>query len=305
MMERDGNTWFRESIADHVYQETQITDILYSRRSAFQWIQVIETLPFGRILALDGKTQSAESDEFIYHETLVHPAMIGHPSPQRVFIAGGGEGATLREVISHNTVEKAVMVDIDKEVVEVARRYLSGWHQGAFDDPRVELHYEDARDFLRRSDAQYDVIIVDLSDPVLGNPSALLYTREFYDMVMERLTAQGVMAVQAESAEHGRTTAFTGICNTLASVFPRVYPYAIAIPSFGAEWGFVMGSKSPDPTVLSPQEVDRAVSARIGRLLKAYDGVTHNRVFALPKFLREELKAETKVITEREPLVVA
>ena len=303
-MAKEVNTWLREFVSPHVIQECQVSDIVYSAQSTYQWIEVVDTLPFGRSLVLDGKTQSSEADEFIFHEVLVHPPMLTHPHPQRVFIAGGGEGATLREVLAHNTVEKAVMVDIDKEVVEVARRYLTSWHQGSFDDARVELHHEDAGEYLQRSDTPFDVIIIDLADPVEGGPSALLYTREFYELALERLTPQGVLTVQAEVANHGATEAFTAICNTVGAVFPRVYPYRVCIPSFGGDWGFAMSSRSPDPTQPSPQDIDRAISNRISRPLRAYDGMTHQGVFALPKQLREELKAETKVISEKEPLVV-
>lgn len=305
MMGRESNTWFRESISDNIYQECLLIDTVHSIQSRYQWIQILDTLPFGRILALDGKTQSAESDEFIYHEALVHPALIAHPNPEQVFIAGGGEGATLREVLAHKTVRKAVMVDIDQQVVEVSRKYLPGWHKGAFDDPRTELHYEDARKRLLDSNDQYDVILVDLSDPVEGNPSAPLFTREFYEMVLDRLTPHGIISIQAESTEHLMNEAFTGICNTVKAVFPAVFPYAIGIPSFGVEWGFVMASKSEANPLPSAERVDQAISDRITTRLRFYDGESHLRMFSLPLQLRNALEAETNIITENDPLVVA
>ena len=298
------STWFRESVSDHVIQECQISNIVYSGQTDFQTIEVVDTLPFGRTLLLDGKTQSSESDEFIYHELLVQPPMITHPLPQQVFIAGGGEGATLREALAHTTVVRAVMVDIDREVVEISRRFLTSWHQGSYDDPRTELFHEDARDYLKRSNALFDVIIIDLSDPVAGNPSALLYTKEFYELAIGRLTPQGVLTVQAETVDYGRTQAFTAICATLSRVFPQVYPYHISVPSFSGDWGFVLASRSPDPTKLSPEEVDKAISARITRPLKAYDGETHGGIFSFPKHLREELRAEKRILTEGDLLVV-
>ena len=304
-MERESNTWFREAIAENVYQECLLIDTVYSVHSPYQWIQILDTSPYGRILALDGKTQSAESDEFIYHEALVHPALIAHPNPERVFIAGGGEGATLREVLAHNTVRKAVMVDIDEQVVEVSRKYLSNWHRGAFDDPRTHLYYEDARKHLLESSEQYDIILIDLSDPVEGNPSALLFTREFYEMVLERLTPGGMISIQAESTEHMMNEAYTGICNTVKAVFSAVFPYSIGIPSFGVEWGFIMASKSDESVLPSAEEVDKAIAARVTTKLRAYDGECNQRMFSLPLQLRDALAAETKVITESDPLVVA
>ena len=304
-MERESNTWFREAISENVYQECLLLDTVHSVQSPYQWIQVLDTSPYGRMLVLDGKTQSAESDEFIYHEALVHPALLTHPNPQRVFIAGGGEGATLREVLAHNTVTKAVMVDIDEQVIEVSRKYLPGWHRGAFDDPRAEIRYEDARKPLLESTEQYDVILIDLSDPVEGNPSAPLFTREFYEMALERLTSTGMISLQAESTEHMMNEAYTGICNTVKAVFPTVFPYTIGVPSFGVEWGFVMASKSAESLLPSAEEVDEAIAARVTSKLRAYDGESHLRMFSLPLQLRDALAAETKVITESDPLVVA
>jgi spermidine synthase len=116
----------------------RVKSVLHSSRSAYQQIDVLETEAFGRCLILDGRVQSAEADEFIYHEALVHPAMVTHPDPRQVLILGGGEGATLREVLRHRTVERAVVVEIDPQVIEISRRYLPEWSDGAFDDPRAE-----------------------------------------------------------------------------------------------------------------------------------------------------------------------
>ena len=304
-MTREMDTWLRETVSDHIVQEIRVSDIVYSTRSDFQQIEVLDTVPFGRALMLDGKIQSTELDEFIYHEILVHPPMITHPSPKRIFIAGGGEGATLREVLAHNTVKSAVMVDIDREVVEASKKYLPSWHQGSFDDHRAELHHSDAGEYLKNTNSTFDVIIIDLADPVEDNPSRLLYTKEFYEQLQDRLAPQGVIAVQAEFVDFGMAEAFTAICNTLQSVFSKVYPYHISIPSFTGDWGFAMVSTSRDPMQFSPEDIDQAISARINKPLKVYDGITHRGIFALPKHLREQLKAETKVITAREPLIVA
>ena len=303
-MTRDPSTWFRESISDDLYQEAKISDIVYSGRSPYQTIEIIDTLPFGRTLVLDGKTQSSETDEFIYHEMLVHPAMITHPSPERVFIAGGGEGATLREVLYHKSVKQAVMVDIDEEVVEASRRHLPAWHAGAFDDPRTTLLHQDAKDYLENTDLTFDVIFIDLSDPVEGNPSALLFTERFFSVVRDRLAPGGIMALQAETVDYLRTAAFTTICHTLSQVFDKVLPYHAVVPSFSGDWGFATASQTIDPTVLSEVDVDSALATRLTKPCRAYDGNTHKGLFLLPRLLREALAAETHVLTEANPLIV-
>jgi spermidine synthase len=126
----------------------EVTATLLEIQTTYQAVGIYDTVSYGRALFLDGKIQSAEQDEFIYHEALVHPGLVCHPAPRRVLIAGGGEGATLREVLRHNTVQEAVMVDLDAEVVEAARRHLTKWHAGAFTDPRTRLLHADARAYL-------------------------------------------------------------------------------------------------------------------------------------------------------------
>ncbi|MBI3953344.1 MAG: methyltransferase domain-containing protein, partial [Chloroflexi bacterium] len=177
--------------------------VLAARRTAYQQLEIVDTASFGRALFLDGKVQSAELDEFVYHEALVQPAMALHPRPERVLVIGGGEGATLREALRHPTVKRAVMVDIDAEAVAACREYLPAWHQGAFADPRVELLHRDARGYLEETSELFDVIIVDVTDPLAGGPAYRLFTQEFYRLARGHLGAAGAIAVQAESADLG------------------------------------------------------------------------------------------------------
>ena len=304
MTDNSNTEWIQEYITSNLYQMMAIKGRVFSTKTAFQEVEVVDSLQHGRCLLLDGKTQSAEADEFIYHEGLVHPAMVTHPNPVSVFIAGGGEGATLREALAHNTVKRAVMVDLDSEVVEVCVRFLPNHHRGAFDDPRTELHHRDAREYLETTQDTYDVIIIDLPDPQEAGPASLLYTQNFYRLLSQRLNPQGVMAVQSEPCMVGNLEAFSAINNTLRSVFPHVYPYHIMVPSFASDWGFNLASLGPNPLALNVQEVDRRLADRGCALLRFYDGVTHNGLFALPKHVRTTLENEQRIITENDPLVV-
>ena len=304
MTDNSNTEWIQEYITSNLYQMMAIRGRVFSTKTAFQEVEVVDSLQHGRCLLLDGKTQSAEADEFIYHEGLVHPAMVTHPNPVSVFIAGGGEGATLREALAHNTVKRAVMVDLDSEVVEVCVRYLPNHHRGAFDDPRTELHHRDAREYLETTQDTYDVIIIDLPDPQEAGPASLLYTQNFYRLLSQRLNPQGVMAVQSEPCMVGNLEAFSAINNTLRSVFPHVYPYHIMVPSFASDWGFNLASLGPNPLALNVQEVDRRLADRGCALFRFYDGVTHNGLFALPKHVRTTLENEQRIITEDDPLVV-
>ncbi|MQF48684.1 polyamine aminopropyltransferase [SAR202 cluster bacterium AC-647-N09_OGT_505m] len=303
-MDEPNLNWFQEYLRPELLQMVAVRETIYSGSTRFQQIQVLDTYAFGRCLILDGKTQSSETDEFIYHEALVHPALVAHSNPETVFIAGGGEGATLREVLAHNTVKRAVMVDLDSEVVEICRRFLPNHHQGAFDDSRTELHFRDAKHYLETTPDTYDVIIIDLPDPQEGGPVPFLYTQSFYRTLRQRLNPEGIVAVQSEPCMEGNLEAFTAISNTLKSVFPRVFPYHTMIPSFSFDWGFNLASLGPSPLEMAANVVDNRLEERGCKSLRSYDGTAHSGLFTLPKHVREALGRETRIITEDDPLVV-
>ncbi len=298
----DKQSWFSDYLSPHLTALHSIKEKIYSGRTKFQSLEIINTGSFGVCLVLDGKIQSSEADEFIYHEALVHPAMLTHPRPETVFIAGGGEGATLREVLAHKTVKRAVMVDIDEEVVSLCQRLLPSWHQKAFDDPRVELHFTDARKYLEGSSEKFDVIIIDLVDPLEHGPARLLYTQEFYQIVEQRLGTTGIMSVQSESAEWMNLDNFTAIAGTLRNVFPIAQPYQIHVHSFFGLWGFVVASRSLDPYEMTPEEIDNRISTRISKKLKSYDGTSHQAMFTIPKHIRQQLAENTRIITDKQPI---
>ena len=165
-MDTDPDRWLHDRISENFTQLHGIKEVLYTGRTQFQAVEIIRSGSLGKCLVLDGKIQSTEVDEFIYHEALVQPAMVTHPRPETAFIAGGGEGATLREVLSHKTVKRAVMIDIDAEVVDLCKKYLPEHSRGAFEDKRTELYHLDARDYPARSEDKFDIIITDLPDPI-------------------------------------------------------------------------------------------------------------------------------------------
>jgi len=298
----DKHKWFHDYISPNLTVLHDIERVIYSGQSEFQSIEIIHTGSFGVCLILDGKIQSSESDEFVYHEALVHPVMLTHPKPEKVFIAGGGEGATLREVLQHNSVKKVIMVDLDKEVVDICRRFLSSFHQNSFDDPRVELHFADAREYLKKCQDKFDIIIVDLADPVAGGPACFLYTQEFYQIIKQRLEPDGIMSMQAESATWTDLKNFTILGSTLKTVFPVIRPYQTHIPSFTCLWGFISASENLDPTKLTPEEIDARIRVRISKELKSYDGLTHEAMFTIPKHIRQQLATTKKIATDKEPI---
>ena len=301
---RDKRTWFHDGLTPNLGMVHRVEDFLYSGHSAYQSIEIIKTHSFGTCLVLDGKIQSSEADEFVYHQALVQPAMITHPNPRHVLIAGGGEGATLREVLRHNTVEQATMVDLDEEVVSTCRKYLPSFSAGSFDDPRTEFIVGDARKFVEDSPRTFDVIIIDLPDPLEGGPAQFLYTREFYTAVKNRLAPGGIMAVQSESSRWYDLDAFVAIVRTLREVYVHTSPYQAHIPAYSSLWGFTAASDTLEPGSLSPREIDDRIAKRVAGDLRAFDGITYSGMFAIPRHIRSEIEKADRVITDSCPLDV-
>lgn len=260
--------------------------MLAQAQTAFQAVEIVETRGFGRALFLDGQPQSAVADEFVYHEALVHPALVAHPNPKRVLIAGGGEGATLREVLRHPGVERAVMVDIDGELVDLCREHLAEMHQGAFDDPRADTVIGDALAYLRDHDQKFDAITIDLTDPSEEGPIGELYGEDFYRLVASRLADDGIISLQCYTFGPGRSDWQTTIAGTLDKIFPLVTRYRAEVPFFKDSWAFITASAAHDPSSLSVEQIDREIERRGVQGLRFYDGITHRSMFSLPKYAR-------------------
>ena len=293
-MDMSGN-WFIESVYTDLNVMLKVREVFYSGSTAYQKVEVIDSELFGRSLVLDGKTQSTERDEHIYHETLVHPAMLCHPDPKQVFIGGGGEGGTLREVLCHNSVEMATMVDLDPEVVALCRQYLPNHHLGSFDDPRTNLIHEDARAYLQNSPDLYDVIILDLVDPLEGGTAALLYTQEFYALAKARLNSGGVLVTQSGPAGLlSFKECFTTIFNTLGTLFDHIKAVQVHVPAFQTLWGFTIVSDTAFPEV-SEDDAEFELARRLSKKLKYLDGVSYSNMHSLLKFQRDGLRTEKRI----------
>ena len=214
--------------------------VLYHTKSPYQEILVFENPFFGKVLVLDGVVQLTEKDEFIYHEMLAHVPLMAHPNPKKVLIIGGGDGGTLREVLKHSSVEEAVLVDIDKEVIETSKRFFPNLSK-AFDDPRAIVVNEDGFKYLQDYENEFDVIIVDSTDPV-GYAYALT-TEEFFKMVFRALKEDGIYVGQSESI-HYHLDIVRKFQNNLRAVFPIVDLYTAVIPTYaGYWWTFSIASK--------------------------------------------------------------
>lgn len=271
-----------------------------STTSKYQEILIADVQGFGKALFLDGVPQSSALDEHMYHEALIHPALVAHQHPTKVWIAGGGEGAVLREIVKHKTIERVVMVDIDQVVVDLAKTHLGAWHQGAFDDPRVEVVHQDAGAYLANTQETFDCIVLDLTDPFVDGVATPLFTREFFTLVSLHLREGGILSMQAEVADLGSCGVHIALVKTLESCFRSVLPYQVYIPFYGSLFGFAIASDRALDRHLSFQNVAQTLLERGCTDLRFYDEETHQHMFARPKYLRsaaeEAMSSESQTV---------
>jgi len=277
-----------------------------STKSKYQEIVIADVQGFGRAVFLDGLPQSSAKDEFIYHEALIHPALVANKSPKKVYIAGGGEGAVLREILKHNTIEKVVMVDIDEEFINLSREYLYDWHQGTYDHEKVELVHGDARTYLEETEERFDVIIMDLTDPLEDGVSTSLFTTEFFSLAKSRLAEGGVLCMQAETVDITDIAPHVSIVKTLQQCFKNVLPYQTYIPYYGLAWGFVVASDHDIRPRFDAETLTQTLKERDCNDLKFYDSESHQHMFSLPKYLRDAIADPNvgKIVSDEQPLIV-
>jgi spermidine synthase len=270
-----------------------------AKQTQFQFMEFVQLGAFGKTLLLDSAVMSTQADEFLYHENLVHPAMITHPHPKRVLVVGGAEGATVREILKHPTVEKVVMADIDGELVEFCKENLQEWHQGCLSDPRVTVLYEDGRAYLQQTTETFDVIMMDLIDAIEEGPALALYTQEFYHLCQQRLSPDGVVSLQAFELTPLLWAEHATIARTLRSVFPVVQSYTTYMPAFASTWGFLIATNQVDPAQLAADLIQQRLNDRhLSDKLRAYDAIAHAGLFGLPKELRENIAKSGDILTD-------
>ena len=279
------NLWYTEDHSPNVRFSMKVDDHLYSGQSEFQKIDILQTVEFGKVLTLDGFVMVTEKDEFIYHEMITHVPMATNPKIRKVLVIGAGDGGTVRELTKYQTIDQIDMVEIDKMVVDVCREYIPQT-ASQLDDPRVNLYYEDGLKFVRHKENEYDLIIVDSTDPF--GPGEGLFTKEFYGNCSKALTEDGILVNQHESPfytedalgmqrAHQRIIGFFPICDV----------YQVHIPTYpSGHWLFGFASKKYNPIT----DLDAEAWNRLGLKTMYYNTEVHVGSFALPNYVKERLQ---------------
>ena len=277
--------WFSERHTPNVKLSIKVEKQLYSGQSDYQRIDIYESKEFGRFLTLDGFMMLTEKDEFIYHEMITHVPMMVHPNPEHVLIIGAGDGGAVRELVKYENVKQIDLVEIDEMVVDVCRKYLPKT-ACALDDPRLQIHYEDGLKYIRSCEDQYDLIIVDSTDPF--GPGEGLFTREFYGSCYKALRKDGIMVNQHESPFYQEdVAAMQRAHKRIVESFPISYVYQAHIPTYpSGHWLFGFASRKYHPVGDLKREAfkDAKLHARY------YNPNLHVGAFSLPTYVEELLR---------------
>jgi spermidine synthase len=275
--------WIEEIQEESYGMKWKLKERLFEGQSPFQLVEVVDTVSHGKMLLNDGLVMITERDERVYHEMLAHVPLFTHPNPENVLVIGGGDGGTIREVLRHPSVKRAVLCEIDGMVVDACKKFIPQT-AASLDDTRVEVCIEDGIKYLKNSQEKFDVILVDSTDPM--GPAMPLFGKEFYLDVFSHLTDQGIVVAQSECAFYQLETQ-KKFLSIVQEVFPKTFVYNYNNLTYpGGMWSFLVGSKKWNPQ--TDFSSDKVMTS--DQEFYYYNAAIHRSAFSLPTFMRKELK---------------
>ncbi len=277
----DNSDWFNAKYSEHVVLSIRIKERIFSTKSKYQKIEVLDSFEFGKVLALDDVINVTERDEFIYHEMLSHVPMFTHPSPGNVLVVGGGDGGVIREITKHSSLKRACLSEIDPEVVGVSEKYFPELSR-SLGDPRVDLVFNNAADLIKSNQNIFDIIIVDSTDPIGAGEE--LFSLDFYKNCFRSLTHRGILCAQSESPFFDPDIV-SRLYDIARQVFPIVRMYIAFMPSYvSGIWSFLYCSRHYDP-------INNFQAVRYNETplkMNYYNDEIHKSSFALPSFIKKQ-----------------
>ncbi|MGN7376244.1 spermidine synthase [Bacillus halotolerans] len=272
--------WYTEKQTKNFGITLKVNKTLHTEQTEFQHLEMVETEEFGNMLFLDGMVMTSEKDEFVYHEMVAHVPLFTHPNPEHVLVVGGGDGGVIREILKHPSVKKATLVDIDGKVIEYSKKFLPSI-AAKLDDPRVDVQVDDGFMHIAKSENQYDVIMVDSTEPV--GPAVNLFTKGFYAGIAKALKEDGIFVAQTDNPWF-TPELITNVQRDVKEIFPITKLYTANIPTYPSGlWTFTIGSKKYDPLAVEDSrffDIDT----------KYYTKDLHKAAFVLPKFVSDLIK---------------
>jgi len=280
--------WVEETFHPHWRVRLEADEVLHEVKTEHQHLVIFKNKTWGTVLMLDGVCQLTTSDEFIYHEMMAHVPLMVLDRPKQVLVVGGGDGGVLREVLKHPSVERAMLCEIDRAVIDTALRYYPEIPGATFDDERTVVVIADGRKFVAETDERFDAIIVDSSEPI--GPSAVLHTREFFADCKRALKDDGILITQNGLPflfpEHLRETT-----RAFASLFDYVAPYMCTQPCyFGGPFALNWASDEDEHLELPDKKLAKRQQKR-GIETRYWTPAVHNAAFALPAYAQTVVEA--------------
>ncbi|MCI2253801.1 polyamine aminopropyltransferase [Domibacillus sp. PGB-M46] len=269
--------WYTEKQTGSYGITMKVKRTLHTEQTDFQYLEMVETEEWGNMLFLDGMVMTSQRDEFVYHEMVAHVPLFTHPNPKNVLVVGGGDGGVIREVLKHPSVEKATLAEIDGKVIEYSKVYLPDI-AGDLDDPRVEVKVGDGFMHIAESENEYDVIMVDSTEPV--GPAVNLFTKGFYAGISKALKEDGIFVAQCDNPWF-KAELIRQVQADVKEIFPITRLYTANIPTYPSGlWCFTIGSKKHDPLQVEESRFHDIET-------KYYTKELHKAAFALPKFVQD------------------
>lgn len=283
----NSDLWVEEKFKDFLGLRLKVERVLFSGKSEFQTVDIVETKGHGKMLLNDGLIMVTERDEFAYHDMISHVPMFVHPNPKNILIIGGGDGGTAREVLRHESVEKCTMIEIDKMVVDACKEHIPQTSKD-LGHPKMNLIIGDGVDFAKSTTEKFDVIIVDSTDPI--GPAQPLFGVDFYGDIYNCLSDDGIVVSQGESSWYAMDIQ-ESLLTVLNKVFPACYLYNFSNLTYpGGLWSFTFASKKYHPL----NDFDSKRIELSGLEFDYYNAKVHSAAFALPNFAQKKLKSLIK-----------
>ncbi|WP_018661268.1 spermidine synthase [Heyndrickxia acidiproducens] len=272
-----GGLWFTEKQTKDFGITMKVNQTLHTEQTEYQKLDMVETAEWGNMLLLDGMVMTSVKDEFVYHEMITHVPLFTHPNPENVLVVGGGDGGVIREILKHPEVKKATLVEIDGKVIAYAKKYLPEI-AGELENERVEVKVDDGFMHIAKSENQYDVIMVDSTEPV--GPAVNLFTKGFYSGIAKALKADGIFVAQTDNPWF-KADLIREVLRDVKEIFPVTRLYTANVPTYpSGMWTFTIGSKKYDPLAVSDERFHDIDT-------KYYTKELHQAAFVLPKFVED------------------
>jgi len=281
--------WYQETLYPEWGQTFSIDKMIHQEKSDFWDLAIFENSFYGRVLAIDGNIQTTERDEAVYHEMMVHVPLLTHGNAASVLVIGGGDGGIIREVLRHDTVKKVTMVEIDRSVIDLSKKYLPTLSNGAFEDPRLNLVIQDAAKFVKETEEKFDVIISDGPDP--EGPALVLFTSEFYGDCHKCLNPKGIF-VNQNGVPFLQTDELKNSFDNRSPHFKNVSFYVAPVPTYVGGY-MAFGWASDKAYRVSEKTLQERIKNVKGKM-KYYTPAVHKGSFALPQYIQDLFSTESK-----------